>query len=218
MSNNYQKLSQAYNAANLNKKGHILQEETNVLWREIKKGEKLFDDEMKKLKERARKSKATLLGHWANVPTSTSTAEPTKVNQNSATSVPSATIENKAENNVQSRASQIRPSAHAQQKVASEIADVEKEIADLYVVKRAIGLSNANKKCLDSICKSKRQMENKLKRLRNNSTAQNKKRKEIRNAIKNIMEINPQVVKTVKPQGKLKAVIFGIILHIYFYI
>ena len=47
MSNDYQKLSQAYNAANLNKKGHILQEETNVLWREIKKVEKQFDDEMK---------------------------------------------------------------------------------------------------------------------------------------------------------------------------
>ena len=43
MSTDYQKLSQAYHAANVNKKKHILQEETNVLWREIKKGEKQFD-------------------------------------------------------------------------------------------------------------------------------------------------------------------------------
>ena len=211
MSTDYQKLSQAYHAANVNKKKHILQEETNVLWREIKKGEKQFDDEMKKLKERARKSKANLFGFWANVPTSTNTIEPAIVNQNSESSVSSATIENNTENKEQSIASQIKPRTHAQQKAVSELADVQKNIADLYVVKRTIGLSNANKKSLDALCKTKKKLENKLKRLKNNASAQNKKRKEIRNVIKNIMEINPQVVKTMKPQGKLKELIFGII-------
>ena len=96
MSNDYQKLSHAYHAANVNKKKHILQEETNVLWREIKKGEKQFDNEMK-LKEQARKSKANLFGLWANVPTSTNTTESTIVNQNSESNVSSATIENNTE-------------------------------------------------------------------------------------------------------------------------
>ena len=195
-----------------------MQEETNVLWSEIKKGEKQFDVEIKKLKERGRKSKANLFRFWANVPTSTNTIEPAIVNQNSESSVSSATIENNTENKEQSIASQIKPSSHAQQKAVSELADVQKNIADLYVVKRTIGLSNANKKSLDALCKTKKKLENKLKRLKNNASAQNKKRKEIRNVIKNIMEINPQVVKTMKPQGKLKEQIFGIILHIYFYI
>ena len=94
---------------------------------------------MKKLKERARKSKANLFGFWANVPTSTNTIEPAIVNQNSESSVSSATIENNTENKEQSIASQIKPSAHAQQKAVSELADVQKNIADLYVVKRTIG-------------------------------------------------------------------------------
>ena len=200
MHTDYHKLSQAYHAAFVNKKKRILQEETNVLWREIKSGEKQFDDELKKLKVRASKSKGNLFGLWANVPTSSKTSESPIVNQSSESSVLSATIENNTEIKEKSIVSQIKPNATAQQRAISELNDVEKDIANLYVVQKTIGLSNANKKSLDALCKRKKMLDNKLKRLQNNATAQQKKRSKVTKVLKNIMEINPQLVKSVKPQ------------------
>ena len=216
MANKYQTLYQAVLHANPSsiKTKQILQEEANLLWRDIKNGCKNYDDEVKNLKDRARKSKANLLGFWAKLPTPTNIVELPKVNDNSCPREPSVTVVENKEN----QSTPIRASAHAQQKAISELAEVEKNIADLYVVKRTIGLSNDNKKNLDSLCKSKKGLENKLKRLRDNAKIKSNKRAQTKKKLKNIVKLHPELAQTIKSQGKLKFTNFGISVHIHIFL
>ena len=200
MANKYQTLYQAVLNANANstKNKQILQNEVNALWSDIKSGHKNYDDELKNLKDRARKSKANLLGFWAKIPTPTNIVEVPKIKDNSCP------MEVTVEENKENLSTPIKASAHAQQKAISELADIEKNISDLCVVKRTIGLSIDSRKNLDSLCKSKKALDNKLKRLRDNAKIKSKKRAQTKKALKDIVNLHPELAQTIKSQGKLK--------------
>ena len=202
MANKYQKLYNAAVDVYQGKKKAIVQKEVNDLWKEIKNDEQKYNAEIKKLKDLCRRNKSIFLAAYNKVTASANAPEVAGANENPGTKMvttsnngnSSGITEDAIEIKSESMSTPpIKANAHAQQKATSELAGVDRKISDLYVIEKAIGLGPDHRKELNSLQKSKTDIEKKLKRLKSNAEIESKRRAEVKKVLKNVMKYNPEI-------------------------
>ena len=108
-------------------------------------------------------------------------------------------------------------STPAQTKLNLELKETEKIIADYHIIQRKVGLSLEHQRKLESLIKSKKSTEQKLKTLKINQISKQKQRSHRKRQLEDLKINNVPAAKKLKLQGEL-LVDKDILLMYYFHL
>ena len=203
MTQSYHNLYLAAVAAHPEKSKKNVQQETNVLWKDIKENKKNYNEELNRLKIKAKRSKTSLLTYWATRPKPTATSPEVVVVSSSGPSTDQQAPPQLDEIETPPDADNSTADAPAQIKLNEELSQAAKKIADFHIVQRTVGLSNVHKKELNTLINLKQSLEKKMKRLVINQKAQQKQRVKKRKAMEELVQSNPEAAKKLKSKGSV---------------
>ena len=203
MTQSYHNLYLAAVAAHPEKSKKNVQQETNVLWKDIKENKKNYNEELNRLKIKATRSKTSLLTYWATRPKPTATSPEVVVVSSSGPSTDQQAPPQLDEIETPPDADNSTADAPAQIKLNEELSQAAKKIADFHIVQRTVGLSNVHKKELNTLINLKQSLEKKMKRLVINQKAQQKQRVKKRKAMEELVQSNPEAAKKLKSKGSV---------------
>ena len=193
----------------------VIQRETNVLWSEIKKKEKNYEEELKKLQTRSTTKKAAMFKYFTTRPNPTKKPEqepttseeiqivPHSNSSGSERSTNSSDTSNISDESTDTRSStsSVRNAAPVQEKIRSSQSDVDSKISDMMVVERAVGLTPPMKKTMEKLMQEKKTLENKLRRAKQNQKAQLNFRDRKRKAMTDLNQSHPEAAKRLRIHG-----------------
>ena len=175
-----------------------IQEKVIILWNEIKKTNKKYEEELDSLNSIALKKRTS--GGLIQFLTQTKQvkrATPVKETPNSETvidDVPSSTSDSKE---VQTPKKKVHK-APVQTEILNQIQLTESSISELTVVKNRVGLSFDHHKQLKRELDKKAELEKKFKRLQSNVTSKQRQRATKRKALEDIKANDPNTAKKLK--------------------
>ena len=174
LKNGYNKLFEATIRAHPNKNKQMIQDDLTILWKEIKNNEKNLDDELMKLNDICKQRKGSFMKFWGKVPKK-SEGTPT-VFQTPLKEEPTTTTQI-FEEKENASSSKITAEKHtpAQTKLNLELKEIEKKIADYHIIQK-VDLTQTLQRDLESLIKSKKSTELKLKTLKINQISKQKQR------------------------------------------
>lgn len=182
----------------------IVQKQINILWSEIKDSSKNYENELRKLQEKAEKSKTSVLSYWKSIPK----CQPDKVEIPSAaenlpimvstTAIKNESIEPAVE---AASANSVCNGTPAQLKIKDQKAAVNKKITHLCLVEKTVGLAPPLRKEMTRLLKEKVLLDTKLKRAQQNQKAQQKNRDLNRKAMMDLAETHPDAAKHLRYFG-----------------
>ena len=197
--NAYQQLFAATLKAYPYKKKQKLQQQVNIYWQEIKENKSDLEEQLKRLNNIGMKNRSGLLNYWANIPKPVTT--PIVVQQTDVSQVTPeisfTTLENSS--------SEIAKSSFntpKQNEILNDISVVEKKIADFYIIKSMVGLSNDHERELQSLINSKISLEKKLKLLQVNQASKKRQRIQNKRTLSDLKNTYPEAAKKLKLNSK----------------
>ena len=179
-----------------------MQDELTILWKEIKNNEKNLDIELMKLNDICKQRKGAFMKFWGKVPKKSE--ETPAVFETPMKEKPTSTPQVFEEKEYVS-ASKIsaEKSTPAQTKLNLELKETEKIIADYHIIQRKVGLSLEHQRKLESLIKSKKSTEQKLKTLKINQISKQKQRSHRKRQLEDLKINNVPAAKKLKLQGEL---------------
>ena len=179
-----------------------IQSNITNLWNEIKAGNKIYEDELKRLQEKITEKKSQGLNYWVSFSKREVTHNKSKDNECQVVTTPPLSSTSGAPTREYVHNPEPSTSGSnrmpAQEKLKKEKAEIESKISDLNIFERTLGSTSESERKMKVLMKEKEALVAKMKRAKQNQASQQRQRDIKRNAIAQLEKDNPEAYKRLK--------------------